>query len=150
MIVWHKETLYVNVNVRYIASMNAKTATEYSISELASEYDITTRTIRYYEDMGLLSPKRRGQHRVYSPGDRVKLKLVLRGKRLGLSLAESREIIELYDPTTGNKAQLQKLLDLINSRKAKLNCQLQDIQMMMAELDAAAERMSKAIQAAKR
>ena len=129
--------------------MNTTEITEYSISELANEYDITTRTIRYYEDMGLLSPKRRGQQRVYSPGDRVKLKLVLRGKRLGLSLAESREIIELYDPASGNKTQLQKLLDTINARRESLTQQLDDIQLMMVDLNAAAERMQDAISKAK-
>ncbi len=129
--------------------MNTTEITEYSISELANEYDITTRTIRYYEDMGLLSPKRRGQQRVYSPGDRVKLKLVLRGKRLGLSLAESREIIELYDPASGNKTQLQKLLDIINARRESLTQQLDDIQLMMVDLNAAAERMQDAISKAK-
>ena len=124
-------------------------APQYSISELARDFDITTRTIRYYEDMGLLAPRRRGQQRVYAASDKVKLKLVLRGKRLGLSLAESREIIELYDPTSGNKTQLQKLLDMINERKASLKQQLDDIQMMMVELDAAAERMHNAIGKAK-
>ena len=124
-------------------------APQYSISELARDFDITTRTIRYYEDMGLLAPRRRGQQRVYAASDKVKLKLVLRGKRLGLSLAESRKIIELYDPTSGNKTQLQKLLDMINERKASLKQQLDDIQMMMVELDAAAERMHNAIGKAK-
>jgi len=129
--------------------MSDQTAKQYTISELARDFDITTRTIRYYEDMGLLAPKRNGQQRVYAASDKVKLKLVLRGKRLGLSLAESREIIELYDPTSGNKAQLQKLLDMINSRKESLTQQLDDIQMMMVELNSAAERMQDAISKAK-
>lgn len=118
---------------------------EYSISELANEYDITTRTIRYYEDMGLLAPTRRGQQRVYTQADRVKLKLVLRGKRLGLSLAESRQIIEMYDPTAGNKTQLKKLLEIIDTRKQSLEEQLQDIQVMLVDLTAARERIQDAI-----
>jgi len=107
----------------------------YSISELAREFDITTRTIRFYEDKGLLSPARRGQTRVYSPEDRVRLKLILRGKRLGFSLDESREIIDMYDPTHGNVEQLQRLLDTIEQKRAQLNQQLRDIRSLMGELD---------------
>jgi DNA-binding transcriptional MerR regulator len=118
---------------------------QYTISELARDFDITTRTIRYYEDMGLLAPTRNGQQRIYAASDKVKLKLVLLGKRLGFSLAESREIIELYDPTSGNKKQLQKLLNMINSRKESLTQQLDDIQIMMVELDSAAIRMQDAL-----
>ena len=118
---------------------------EFTIGELASEYDITTRTIRYYEDMGLLSPARRGQQRVYTQSDRVKLKLVLRGKRLGLSLAESRQIIEMYDPTGGNKTQLKKLLEIIDTRKQSLQEQLEDIQVMLVDLSAARERLQEAV-----
>ncbi|MFQ3223095.1 MAG: DNA-binding transcriptional MerR regulator, partial [Porticoccaceae bacterium] len=71
---------------------------DYSISQLSKEFEITTRTIRHYEDLGLLAPARRGQTRVYSPADRIRLKLILRGKRLGLSLDDSREIIDMYEP----------------------------------------------------
>jgi len=71
--------------------------TTYSISDLSKEFDITTRSIRFYEDQGLLKPKRRGQTRIYSLKDRVRLKLILRGKRLGFSLAETRRLFELYD-----------------------------------------------------
>ncbi|WP_156504026.1 MerR family DNA-binding transcriptional regulator, partial [Oleiphilus sp. HI0066] len=70
----------------------------YSISELSHEFDITTRTMRFYESEGLLSPKRDGQTRIYAEADRVRLKLILRGKRLGLSLAESKELIDMYKP----------------------------------------------------
>ncbi len=80
----------------------------YTISDLARELDITTRAIRFYEEQGLLSPERRGQERIYSPRDKVSLKLILRGKRIGFSLAECRELIELYDPdpSSGNQKQL--------------------------------------------
>ena len=83
----------------------------YSISELASEFDVTTRSIRFYEDQKLLHPTRRGQTRIYSSQDRVRLKLTLRGKRLGFSLAEIRELFELWDETrSGSEKQLQLML----------------------------------------
>ena len=79
--------------------MHPSTVTvEYSISDLCKEFDITTRTIRHYEDLDLLSPSRRGQSRVYTPSDRTRLRLILRGKRLGLSLEDSRQIIDMYEP----------------------------------------------------
>ena len=113
----------------------------YSISELAREFDVTTRTIRFYEDEGLLSPERRGQARIYSPRDRVLLKLILRGKRLGFSLAECRELFDLYDPEHGNQAQYQLMLDKLASRRAALEQQLNDIRLMQIELDTAEARI---------
>lgn len=107
----------------------------YSISELAREFDITTRAIRFYEDKGLLKPERRGQTRVYSPEERVRLKLILRGKRLGFSLDESREIIDMYDPAHGNVEQLQRLLERIAQKRMQLQQQLRDIESLMGELD---------------
>ncbi|MCH9690801.1 MAG: MerR family DNA-binding transcriptional regulator [Gammaproteobacteria bacterium] len=118
----------------------------YSISELAREFDITTRTIRFYEDRGLLSPARRGQTRVYSPEDRVRLKLILRGKRLGLSLDESREIIDMYDPAGSNVEQLQALLKSIEAKRQQLQQQQQDILSMLDELDKAAARTHVALE----
>ncbi|WP_237068533.1 MerR family transcriptional regulator [Microbulbifer guangxiensis] len=112
----------------------------YSISDLSREFGITTRAIRFYEDRGLLSPERRGQARIYSPEDRVRLKLILRGKRLGFSLDESREIIEMYDPAHGNVEQLQRLLQGIEQKRAQLQQQLRDIQSLMGELDEAESR----------
>ena len=91
---------------------------EYSISQLAKEFDVTTRTIRHYEDLGLLAPARRGQTRVYSPADRTRLRLILRGKRLGLSLDDSREIIDMYEPGKSNVDQLKKLIDTIRHSAA--------------------------------
>ena len=110
----------------------------YSIRDLADEFDITTRTIRFYEAEGMLQPRREGQTRIYSPQDRVTLKLILRGKRLGLSLAQSRELIEMYTPgqtPEANRPQLEKLLAVIEDRRAHLRQQLHDIERMMEDLD---------------
>lgn len=111
----------------------------FSISELASELDITTRAIRFYEEQGMLHPKRRGQERVYSPKDRVALKLILRGKRIGFSLAECKNLIELYDPK-GNQKQLNIMLEMIADRRKQLEQQVLDIQQVQLELDTAEER----------
>jgi len=118
----------------------------YSISDLAREFDVTTRTIRFYEEEGLLLPRRDGQSRVYTDQDRVKLKLILRGKRLGFSLAESRSLIEMYDPSGGNLKQLNALLEKIRSRREALKQQLADIEVMQHELDAAEDRCRQAME----
>ncbi|QKX16351.1 MerR family DNA-binding transcriptional regulator [Microbulbifer sp. YPW1] len=120
-------------------------ADSYSISELAQEFGITTRTIRFYEDKGLISPERRGQTRVYTPEDRVRLKLILRGKRLGFSLDESREIIDMYDPAHGNVDQLNRLLDRIDAKRQQLRQQQRDIEKMLAQLDDATARTQAAL-----
>ncbi|HEJ1296987.1 MerR family transcriptional regulator [Pseudomonas aeruginosa] len=119
----------------------------YTISDLARELDITTRSIRFYEEQGLLSPERRGQERIYSPRDKVSLKLILRGKRIGFSLAECRELIELYDPdpSSGNQKQLNTMLEKIAERRAQLEQQLLDIEQMQLELDTAEERCRAAL-----
>jgi len=108
--------------------------TTYSISQLASEFDVTTRTIRFYEEKGLLSPARSGASRIYTSADRTKLKLILRGKRLGFTLEESRDIIELYDPGGDNIEQLVKLRDRIALQRSQLEGQLLDLQAMMVDL----------------
>ena len=108
--------------------------TEYSISELSHEFGITTRSIRHYEDIGLLAPQRSGQTRIYTTADRTKLKLILRGKRLGFSLKESREIVEMYDPAKGNTSQLKHLIEKIQQQREKLKHQLNDIHQMMRDL----------------
>lgn len=112
---------------------------------MAREFQITTRTIRFYEDQGLLHPQRRGQTRIYLPSDRVALKLILRGKRLGLSLAESRELIQLYIPAGDNRHQLQALLGKIAEKRAMLEQQLKDIQAMQQEMDEAEQRAREAM-----
>ncbi len=119
----------------------------YSISDLARELDITTRAIRFYEEQGMLSPERRGQERIYSPRDRVALKLILRGKRLGFSLAECKELIDLYEPSSGNRKQLETVLAKISQRRAQLEQQLLDIKHMQLELDTAEERCHAAMAA---
>ncbi|ABL99570.1 MerR family DNA-binding transcriptional regulator [Shewanella amazonensis] len=111
--------------------------TSYSISDLSKEFDITTRSIRFYEDQGLLKPKRRGQTRIYSLKDRVRLKLILRGKRLGFSLAETRRLFELYDADKTSVTQLNTMLALIEEKKAALQQQMDDIKVVLMELTSA-------------
>lgn len=118
----------------------------YAIGELAREFDVTTRTIRFYEDQGLLTPRRNGQTRVYSSADRTTLKLILRGKRLGFSLAESRDVIRLYQRAGDNRQQLQALLDKIAEKRQQLEQQLQDIQAMHQEMNEVEQRARDALQ----
>ena len=106
----------------------------FGIAELAREFDVTTRTIRFYEDKGLLSPARKGQRRVYAPRDRVRLRLIMRGKRLGFSLEEIREMIDLYDVDPTEVAQLRHFIDKINERKATLERQQADIAETLSEI----------------
>ncbi len=112
----------------------------YGIADLAQEFDVTTRTIRYYEDQGLLSPRRRGQTRIYAPRDHTRLKLILRGKRLGFSLSEVAEIIQLYDTEPGETGQLEFFIDKIRERRASLEQQREDIDVTIEELDAVEQR----------
>lgn len=112
----------------------------YGITDLAQEFDVTTRTIRFYEDQGLLSPRRRGQTRIYSPRDRTRLKLILRGKRLGFSLSEVAEIVLLYDTEPGEIGQLEFFIDKIRQRRAILEQQREDIDVTIEELDAVEQR----------
>jgi DNA-binding transcriptional MerR regulator len=110
-------------------------ATTFTISELAKEFEVTTRTIRFYEDQGLLSPAREGTTRVFSARDRVRLKLALRGKRLGFSLAEIRELFELYDVSRDEHKQLEEFLARLERRRARLEQQREDIEVMLSEID---------------
>jgi DNA-binding transcriptional MerR regulator len=107
----------------------------YSISELAEEFGVTTRTIRFYEEKGLVNPRREGQKRLYSPADRVRIKLILRGKRIGMSLQESVEVIDMYDPEHNNREQLHSLIRTVQDKRARLLRQQQDIEDMLAGLD---------------
>ena len=112
-------------------------ATTYTISDLAKEFDLTTRAMRFYEDMGLLQPERDGpggRNRVYSPRDRTRLKLTLRAKRLGLSLTEAREIIDSYDSPRDTAPQLKKFLVILADHRKKLEAQLVDLQANLDEL----------------
>jgi DNA-binding transcriptional MerR regulator len=106
----------------------------HSIRDLAREFDVTTRTIRFYEGEGLITPARRGQTRLFSPRDRVRLKLILRGKRLGFSIGEIREIIDLYDAAPGEFGQLRFFLGKIAQRRAMLEQQRADIVETLEEL----------------
>ncbi|MHB0774165.1 MerR family transcriptional regulator [Halomonas sp. WWR20] len=108
----------------------------YSIGELARRFDVTARTIRFYEQEGLLAPERQGQTRIYHEKDRVRLKLTLRGKRLGFSLAEIREVIGLYDDEhDGDARQLKRMLDILADKRQGLAQQLEDIHVMQRELE---------------
>ncbi|TAH45064.1 MAG: MerR family DNA-binding transcriptional regulator [Betaproteobacteria bacterium] len=107
----------------------------YTITELAREFDITARAIRFYEDEGLLTPARAGRARVYTKADRTRLKLTLRGKRLGLSLAEIRELIDMYGGVHDSVPQLQRFLAVLAARRAALEQQRLDIEAVMLEID---------------
>jgi DNA-binding transcriptional MerR regulator len=112
-------------------------STTYSISDLAREFDLTTRAIRFYEDMGLLQPSRSGpggRNRVYSSRDRTRLKLTLRAKRLGLSLTEAREIIDMYDSPRDTGPQLRKFLAVLAQHRAQLESQLAEVQANLDEV----------------
>ena len=117
-------------------------STVYSIGDLSREFGVTTRTIRFYEDQGLLSPAREGQSRIYQPRDRVRLKLILRGKRLGFSLKEIKNLIELYDAPEGEGAQLRSFIDKIRARRGELLAQRNDIEQVLDELDTLEQRCS--------
>ena len=119
--------------------------TTYSISDLASEFNVTTRTLRFYEEKGLLKPAREGQTRIYSPADRIRLKLILRGKRLGLSLEESLEIISMYSPDSNNADQLNKLINKINQKREQLVAQRLELDKMLATLDEYENRCQQAL-----
>ena len=111
--------------------------TTYTISDLAKEFDLTTRAMRFYEDMGLLSPDRTGpggRSRVYSPRDRTRLKLTLRAKRLGLSLTEAKEIIDLYDSPRDTGNQLRKFLEVLGQHRKQLEAQMTDLQANLDEI----------------
>ncbi|MGL4616184.1 MAG: MerR family transcriptional regulator, partial [Shewanella sp.] len=123
--------------------------TTYSISDLSKEFDITTRSIRFYEDQGLLKPKRRGQTRIYSLKDRVRLKLILRGKRLGFSLAETRRLFELYDADKSSTTQLNTMLALVEEKKTALQQQMDDIKVVLMELTSAEQQCRIALEESK-
>ncbi len=108
--------------------------TTYSISELAKAFDVTPRAIRFYEDQGLLTPTRKGRQRVYSERDRIRLKLILRGKRIGFSLAEVKTVFDLYDSAPGEVGQLNYLIDMIEDRREMLEQQRRDIDVVLHDM----------------
>ena len=109
--------------------------TSWTIAELAAEHDTTLRTLRHYEDVGLLTPERRGTTRIYHARDRTRLRLILRGKRLGFSLPEIRTIVDMYDDQPGETGQLEYLIAQIELRRAELDRLRRDIDDTAAELD---------------
>jgi DNA-binding transcriptional MerR regulator len=117
----------------------------YTISELASEFEVTTRTIRFYEEKGLVQPVREGQKRLYTAADRVRIKLILRGKRIGMTLKESVEVIDLYDPKRNNAEQLLSLINTISVRRARLLQQKDDIDDMLTGLNEVLRLCEKAL-----
>jgi DNA-binding transcriptional MerR regulator len=135
-------TVYVYVNVNLIG--NPAMSTTFSISDLSRLLDVTPRTIRFYEEQGMVAPERRGQERIFSARDMVALKLILRGKRIGFSLAECKELIGMYDPS-GNKKQLDRFLEKITERREQLQQQMLDIEQMQLELDTAEDRCRTAL-----
>ena len=133
--------VYVNVNNGEMHKNHKDSAPQptYSIGDLAKEFDLTTRAIRFYEDMGLLEPQREGtggRTRTYSARDRARLKLTLRAKRLGLSLTEAKEIIDLYECPRDSGAQLQKFLQVLAEHRQQLEERMQDIQLTLDEVRA--------------
>jgi DNA-binding transcriptional MerR regulator len=110
-------------------------ASELTIAEIAEEYGVTHRTVRFYEDRGLIAPERRGTRRVYHPRDRVRLGLILRGKRLGFSLEEITRIIDMYDEQPGESGQLRYLLAQIEDRRSDLEQRRRDVLAALDELD---------------
>jgi DNA-binding transcriptional MerR regulator len=107
----------------------------FTISDLAREFSISTRTIRFYEEKGFINPQRDGQRRIYSAADRARIRLILRGKRIGFTLAESMEIIEMYQPGQSDAQQLDSLLERIAERRTTLQQQRQDLEDMLSALD---------------
>ena len=108
----------------------------YSISDLSSEFEVTPRTLRFYEEKGLLQPTRIGQTRRYSSADRARLVLILRGKTLGLSLQESADLIGMYNPASNNREQIKRLIEKIQARREQLLAQKQELEQMIEDLDA--------------
>ena len=114
---------------------------EFSISDLAREFDITPRAIRFYEDQGLLAPRREGQRRIYTPRDRTRLKLTLRGKRLGLTLAEIRELIDMYEPGRDDRPQLERFREVLETHRKSLLQQRADIEAQLGEIQTFEKRI---------
>jgi DNA-binding transcriptional MerR regulator len=118
----------------------AKDGRTFTITELAQEFDITPRAIRFYEDVGLLTPAREGRNRVYAQRDRTRLKLTLRGKRLGLSLQEVKQLVEMYDSPSDTAPQLRAFLEVLQAHRSLLEQQLEDIEVTLGEISQHEER----------
>src|ERR1041384_6958400 len=123
--------------------LEEKERAEYSISELSREFDVTPRAIRFYEDQGLISPRRDGQRRIYTPRDRTRLKLTLRGTRLGLALSEIRELIDMCEPGRDERPQLERFLAVLEAHRASLLQQRTDIEAQLSEIQTFEKRVRK-------
>jgi len=117
-----------------VTQMSPAAGQTYTIGELAKEFDLTTRAIRFYEDCGLIDPQRRGRNRVYSARDRTRLKLTLRGKRLGLTLAEVKEIVDMYESPRDTQPQLRRFLVVLAAHRSQLEAQLADLNATLDEV----------------
>ncbi|MBO9515971.1 MAG: MerR family DNA-binding transcriptional regulator [Variovorax sp.] len=122
----------------------------FTIGELAKEFDLTTRAIRFYEDMGLLAPQRAGLQRIYSARDRTRLTLTLRAKRLGLTLTEVKEILDMYDSPRDTAAQLQRFLGVLGNHRQQLEAQLSDLQANLEEIRAQEKKARAALSRAEK
>lgn len=127
-----------------------KERTEFSIGELAREFDVTPRAIRFYEAEGLLAPRRDGQRRIYTARDRTRLKLTLRGKRLGLTLSEIRDLIDMYEPGRDERPQLERFLAVLEAHRAALERQREDVEAQLAEIAAFEKKVRKQLAPRKR
>ncbi len=119
-----------------VAQASPSAGTTYTIGELAREFDLTTRAIRFYEDCGLITPQRSGRNRVYTARDRTRLKLTLRGKRLGLTLAEVKELVDMYESPRDTQPQLKKFLVVLAAHRAQLEQQMADLHATLEEVRA--------------
>ncbi len=133
--------------VRTRAPPPAAASVTFTIGQLAHEFGLTTRAIRFYEDSGLLAPARSGRHRVYTARDRARLTLTLRGKRLGLKLAEVKELVDMYETRRDSESQLRRFVDVLGRQRADLEARLSDLRSTLDEVvahEASARRMLKA------
>ena len=120
--------------------MSAASSSTYTISDLAKEFEVTPRALRLYEESGLLEPKRDGQKRVYSERDRVRLRLIIRGKRIGCSLAEVKELFDMYDSSPGEAGQIKRLLEKLEERKQALELQRSELALSLADIEQIEQR----------
>jgi DNA-binding transcriptional MerR regulator len=130
----------------------AAASRSFTITELAAEFDVTPRAIRFYEDVGLLEPQRAGRNRVYSQRERTRLKLTLRGKRLGLSLQEIKQLVDMYDSPSDTAPQLEAFLLVLRNHRKQIELQLEDIRVTLEEIaqhEARCERLLEAAGAAR-
>jgi len=117
-----------------VTQVSPPTGPTFTIGELAREFDLTTRAIRFYEDCGLLQPQRKGRNRIYTARDRTRLKLTLRGKRLGLTLSEVKELVDMYESPRDTQAQLKKFLSVLALHRAQLEQQMADLSITLDEV----------------